>query len=237
MQGLGIRAQGLGLCVVSRPVAMVKSNDEEMSLHIVRKTVGSVGVGVVREGSTGRVVTMVPRIWAVAEPYGAKALSSNPAEMDGLKPVPFKDGSGNGLSDSARGGSVREKPKAEPEVAFYRKYTEALLRRYLRMSTEVGRVPSLLGRELFRGHVTSYKVKSFEDVVIFCYDVEKCLKVLDAPERALIKRIALQAYSQGEAASILGLSLRTCVRAYAGALDKLTRELLAAGMLRPECCQ
>jgi len=31
---------------------------------------------------------------------------------------------------------------------------------------EAGRAPSLLGREMFRGKVTSYRVHSFEDVVI-----------------------------------------------------------------------
>ena len=38
---------------------------------------------------------------------------------------------------------------------FYRKYTEAMLRRYMTMSMEAGRVPSLLGREMFRGNVTA----------------------------------------------------------------------------------
>jgi hypothetical protein len=224
-QEIGNRQQGVGLCVVSRSVAMGKSNDEESNLHIVRKTVGSVSVGVVREGSTGRVVTIVPRLWAVAEPSRKTAL---PLEAD---PAHAQDARINGAP-------VPVVVEPQPEVAFYRKYTEALLRRYLRMSTEVGRVPSLLGRELFRGHVTSYKVKSFEDVVIFCYDVEKCLKVLDARECELIKRIALQAYSKAEAAAILGISLRWCVVKYAAALDKLTHELLQARMLNPlEPCQ
>ena len=63
--------------------------------------------------------------------------------------------------------------------AFYRSYTETILRRYSKMSMEAGRVSSLLGRELFRGDVTSYKVHSFDDVVIFVHDVEKCLAKLD----------------------------------------------------------
>jgi len=86
--------------------------------------------------------------------------------------------------------------------------------------------------------VTSYKVKSFEDVVIFCHDVEKCLTVLDARERELIKRIGLQAYSHGEAAAILGLPLRSCIRHYFAALDKLTHRLLELELLKPlESCQ
>jgi len=54
----------------------------------------------------------------------------------------------------------------EPQMAFYRKYTEAMLRRYVRMSMEAGKVPSLLGKEMFRAKITSYRVESFEDVVI-----------------------------------------------------------------------
>ena len=135
-------------------------------------------------------------------------------------------------------GAPAARLKPEVEVAFYRKYTVALLRRYLRLSMEAGRVPSLLGRELFRGHVTSYKVKSFEDVVIFCYDVERCLRRLDEGELDLIKRIALQEYSQGEAAAMLGMSLRHCAQKYARTLDRLTKVLLEARMLEPlKSCQ
>jgi hypothetical protein len=60
----------------------------------------------------------------------------------------------------------RDSRPPEPQVAFYRKYTEAMLRRYVRMSMEAGKVPSLLGKEMFRSKVTSYRVESFEDVVI-----------------------------------------------------------------------
>ena len=191
-------------------------------LWMVKKPVASVAVDVVREGSTGRVVTMVPRIWAVAETRAAV----DPIHDDRT------------VMNGTRGVVGAPIATAKPEVAFYRKYTEAMLRRYMRLSMEAGRVPSLLGREMFRGQVTSYKVKSFEDVVIFCYDVEKCLKVLDAREKELIRRIALQAYSQGEAAGMLGISLRSCVRQYAATLDKLTRVLLENGMLKPlESCQ
>ncbi len=125
-----------------------------------------------------------------------------------------------------------------PELAFYRKYTEGMLRRYLRLSMEAGRVPSLLGREMFRGHVTSYKVHGFDDVVIFVHDVEKCLKSLTETQLMLIERIALQEYTQGETAELAGMSLRTVVRRYAGAVDTLTSIFLEAGLLEPlTACQ
>jgi len=130
--------------------------------------------------------------------------------------------------------AMQEEPAARvPELAFYRKYTEGMLRRYMRLSMETGRVPSLIGQPMFRGRVTSYRVRSFEDVVIFVFDVEKCLKQLDERSRELIARITLQEYTQGETAGLTGMSLRSVVRHYADALDKLTVIFLQAKMLEP----
>ena len=126
----------------------------------------------------------------------------------------------------------------KPELAFYRKYTEALLRRYMRLSMEAGRTPSLLGRELFRGYVSNYEMHHFDDVVIFVHDVEKCMERLGMGQQQLIRRIALQEYTHGEAAELLGLSLRTVVRHYADSLDRLTVLFLDRRLLEPKTdCQ
>lgn len=124
----------------------------------------------------------------------------------------------------------RIQPK--PELAFYRKYTEAMLRRFARLSLSVGRMPALLGHDAFRGKMSTYRVTSFEDSVIFVYDMEKCLKKLDGFSQELIRRIALQEYTQGEAAGLLGVSLRTIVRRYGEAIDRLTRILLEHRLLQ-----
>lgn len=116
---------------------------------------------------------------------------------------------------------------------FYRKYTEGMLRRYGKLSMESGRVPSMLGQEMFRGKVTNYKVQSFDDVVIFVRDVEHCLKGMSIVQQHLVERIALQGYTQGETAALLGVSLRTIVRRYNAALDELTRLFLRRKMLQP----
>jgi hypothetical protein len=133
---------------------------------------------------------------------------------------------------------VVEPKKTAPELAFYRKYTEGMLRRYVRLSMEAGRAPSLLGREMFRGKVTSYRVHSFEDVVIFVHDVETCLKKLNEGQQHLIRRIALQEFTQAETAGLLGLSLRSVHRQYADALDELTEIFLERKVLEPaKACQ
>jgi len=71
----------------------------------------------------------------------------------------------------------------------------ALLRRYARASVEVGRLPSLLGREFFRTRVTSYTMRNFEDVVIFVADMEKAIEKLSAMEKKLLAMNILEEYT------------------------------------------
>jgi predicted DNA-binding protein (UPF0251 family) len=182
---------------------------------------------VIREASTGRIVVVLPRVWAV----GTEPTHDDEAVVKGAPRLVARVAQSRQAGHAAPGTDAMEAPKVE--VAFYRKYTEGMLRRYLRLSMESGRVPSLLGREMFRGKVTSYRVRAFDDVVIFCHDMEKRLKMLEPLDRELIKRITLQEYTQGEAAGMVGVSLRTCIRKYGRALDRLTELLLEAKMLEP----
>jgi predicted DNA-binding protein (UPF0251 family) len=137
-------------------------------------------------------------------------------------------------------------PGSDPDLWLYRDRTVGLLKRYMRVSVEVGRLPSLLGREFFRTRVTSYRVCSFEDAAIFVHDVERSLKQLDEFEQALIAKIVLQSYSQDEAARILGCWRRTVGRRFPEALDRLSEIFLKGGLLtrlpetdsgRAESCQ
>jgi hypothetical protein len=121
---------------------------------------------------------------------------------------------------------------ANPELWMYRERTVGLLRRYMRLSIETGRLPSLLGREFFRSRVTSYPAATFEDVVIFVHDVERSLEKLDKLEQDLVGRIVLQEYTQEETAKILGCGLRTVERRFPEALDRLSEIFLQGGLLR-----
>ncbi len=109
-----------------------------------------------------------------------------------------------------------------------------MLRKYLRMSMEVGRVPSCLPKEMFRGPVTAYRVRSFEDCVIFVHDMERCLEILAPKACDVLTRVALQEYSQQETAVMLGISWRQVARQYGDAVDQLTGLLLARGLLKPD---
>lgn len=116
-------------------------------------------------------------------------------------------------------------------LAFYRKHTESLLRRYLYASMQVGRTPSILGEPVGRGWVLSRPVKTFEDAVIFVLDIEACLSQLDLCDRKLLSRIVLHEYTQAETAVLLGMSVRTVCNRFPLALDRLTEKLLVTGLL------
>src|SRR5579875_3817471 len=83
---------------------------------------------------------------------------------------------------------ARQGAAADADVAMYRKYTEALLRRYQRLKLQAGRVPSRMDREMFRGRMSHYKVEGFDDAVIFCTDVERCLQRMNASDERLLRR-------------------------------------------------
>ncbi|MFZ3210460.1 MAG: sigma factor-like helix-turn-helix DNA-binding protein [Terriglobales bacterium] len=126
------------------------------------------------------------------------------------------------------------KPQAEGvTITAYRGRTMGLLRRYFHMSMDIGRLPSLLGREFFRARVTSYHVHSFEDVVILVHDVERCLERLDEFARELVARIVLQDYTWDETAVLMGCSRRTVARRFPRTLDLLSEIFLEVGLLRP----
>lgn len=116
-------------------------------------------------------------------------------------------------------------------LGFYRRHTESLLRRYLYASMQVGRTPSILGDSVGRGWASSRVVKTFEDAVIFVLDVERCLDKLGSLDRALLSKIVLQAYTQYEAAALLGMTHRVVAYKFQQALDRLTEKLLDSGLL------
>jgi len=121
--------------------------------------------------------------------------------------------------------------ETEMELWPYRRRTVALLRRYARASVEVGRLPSLLGREFFRSRVTSYTMRNFEDVVIFVTDMEHAIKKLNALEKKLLAMYVLEEYTIPEVSRLLSCNQRMVERFVQDALDQLSRILLAGGLM------
>jgi hypothetical protein len=121
----------------------------------------------------------------------------------------------------------------EPNLAFYRKYTVALLARYVRTSMEAGKVRSPLGREMLRGKADCIQLESFEDAVIFLHDIDHCLEKLTPDQEHLVTRITLQQFTVGEVSAALGVDPRTLIRRHTRALDRLTRIFLDVKILTP----
>jgi hypothetical protein len=121
--------------------------------------------------------------------------------------------------------------ETEIELALYRRRTTVLLRRYARASVEVGRLPSLLGREFFRSRVTSYTMRNFEDVVIFVTDMEYAIEKLNPLGKKLLAMHVLEEYTLDEVARLLGWNRKMAQRILSDALDELSRILLAGGLM------
>lgn len=118
-----------------------------------------------------------------------------------------------------------------PDLWMYRNRTVALLRRYMRFSLETGRLPSILGKELFRAAVTAYRAVTFEDRVIFVSDVGKILGKLEDWDQQLIARVILQEHSPEKAARLLHCCRRTIDRRIPEVLDLLSEIFLEVGLL------
>jgi DNA-directed RNA polymerase specialized sigma24 family protein len=119
----------------------------------------------------------------------------------------------------------------DPGLWIYRQRTVALLQRYFRISLEVGRLPSVLGREIFRARFNPRQNVSFEDAVIFVHDVERCLEKLDVFSQEVLVWVVLQGYSQEEASRLLNCARRTITRHLPEALDRFSEILLQARLL------
>lgn len=129
--------------------------------------------------------------------------------------------------------SPRAKHAEIPNLAAYRPYTRALLRRYFRMAVDIGRLPSVLGGLCFRARVSSYKLHTFEDAVIFVHDIERVFERIDRNSLEIIAGVILLDYSIPEAALRLGITVQRAERRYAAALDSLSSVLLEVHLLRP----
>lgn len=127
-----------------------------------------------------------------------------------------------------------KRPQSEiSNLAAYRPYTRALLRRYFRMAVDIGRLPSILGGLCFRARVSCYKLNTFEDAVIFVHDIERVFERIERHLLEIIAGVVLLDYSVPEAALRLGITVQRAERRYSAALDSLATVLIEVGLLRP----
>lgn len=126
----------------------------------------------------------------------------------------------------------RSRHSVPDNLSAYRPYTRALLRRYFRTAVDIGRLPSILGGLCFRARVSSYKLNTFEDAVIFVHDIERVFERIERQSLEIVAGVILLEYSIPEAALRLGITVQRAERRYAAALDALSAILIEVGLLR-----
>ncbi len=131
-------------------------------------------------------------------------------------------------------GEVGDEIEPRPEILCYRGQTFAMVRHFFEISSQVGRLPSLLGREFFRARVSHHAIPSFEDQAVFVRDVELCFARLSEPHAEMITLVALYSFSRDEVAGMLRASRAWVNHRVAEALDALSEIFLQAHLLREE---
>ena len=118
-------------------------------------------------------------------------------------------------------------------ASYERARTMALLHRFFRTALLVGRMPSLLGREIFRSRVESLPAATFENSVLFICDVELCLRQLHPFDQRLIAFCVLEDRSEWQAARWFRQSQGLISRRLGQVLDLLHETFCRIGLLRP----
>jgi len=119
----------------------------------------------------------------------------------------------------------------EPETVCYRGQALAIIRNFFEMSCQLGRLPSILGREFFRAKVSHHAVPSFEDQALFAHDVQQSLNKLDEDEMRVLTLVGLYDLNLDEAAEILHWSAGYISQRFAEATARLTQIFLDNGIL------
>ncbi len=136
--------------------------------------------------------------------------------------------------DEAAPASEGDEIEPRPEILCFRGQTLALVRHYFELSCQVGRLPSLLGREFFRARVSHHGIPSFEDQAVFARDIELCLARLSDDHAEIMTLVGLYDFSPEEVAEMLQRSPFGVRRWFCEALDALAEIFLEAGILSEE---
>ena len=135
-------------------------------------------------------------------------------------------------------GHVNKRPKeitcARPDALFFRAQTLAIVRHFFEISCQIGRLPSILGREFFRAKVSCHGIPSFEDRAVFVHDVERALARLNSQNLEVVSLVGLYQYSLEEVATLLHRSRTTVVVRFTEAVDTLAQIFLESGLLRED---
>jgi len=120
---------------------------------------------------------------------------------------------------------------ARADVLFFRGQTLAIVRHFFEIASQIGRLPSILGREFFRAKVSHHAIPSFEEQAVFVHDVERALGRLNQQDGELVALVGLFHYSLDDVATMLGRSRSFVAQHFADSIDQLAEVFLETGLL------
>jgi DNA-directed RNA polymerase specialized sigma24 family protein len=120
------------------------------------------------------------------------------------------------------------------DVLFFRAQTIAIVRHFYEIASQIGRLPSILGREFFRAKVSHHTIPSFEEQAVFVHDVEHALGKLDEKAAEVVALVGLFQYSLDDVAMMLKVSRSRVAQRYAESIDQLAERFLETGLLRED---
>lgn len=127
--------------------------------------------------------------------------------------------------------AAAEEIDPRPEMVCFRGQTLAMVRHHFELSSQLGRLPSLMGREFFRARVSHHAIPSFEEQAVFVRDVELCMARLNAEHQEIMTIAGLYDFTHDEIAEMLHIAKSAVHVWFAEALDALSEIFLAAGLL------
>ena len=117
--------------------------------------------------------------------------------------------------------------------SFARRHS-AIVRHFFEIASQIGRLPSILGREFFRAKVSHHAIPSFEEQAVFVHDVEAALARLSERDGELIALVGLFHYSMDDVATMLGRSRSYVAQHFADSVDQLAEIFLETGLLKDD---
>lgn len=129
------------------------------------------------------------------------------------------------------GNDADECGRQRPDTMFFRSQTMAIVRHFYEIASQIGRLPSILGREFFRAKISHHAIPSFEEQVVFVHDVEQALARLNQQDAEVLALVGLFHCTLDDAAAMLGRSRRLVVDRYSDSIDKLAEIFLETGLL------
>jgi hypothetical protein len=120
------------------------------------------------------------------------------------------------------------------DLEFFRAQTMAIIRHFFEIASQIGRLPSILGREFFRAKVSHHAIPSFEEQAVFVHDVERALNRLGECDAEIVALVGLFRFTLDDVAAMLGRSRSGVAKRYRNSIDHLAEIFLETKLLRDD---